>query len=82
MKQSMSDMDAPSVLKFLEHIEVERHNRAQSRNVRLAAIRSFCRMAALHDPGSVGIATRVLAIPVKKTEKRLVVISREQKWMP
>jgi integrase/recombinase XerD len=68
----MSDMDAPSVMNFLEHIEVERHNRAQSRNVRLAAIRSFCRMAALRDPGSVGIATRVLAIPVKKTEKRLV----------
>src|ERR1035441_2477634 len=68
----MSDMDAPSVLKFLEHIEVERHNQAQSRNVRLAAIRSFCRMAALRDPASVGITGRVLAIPIKRTDKRLV----------
>jgi integrase/recombinase XerD len=68
----MSDIDAPSVLKFLDHIETERHNQVQSRNVRLAAIRSFCRMVALRDPGSVGIATRVLAIPVKRTDKRLV----------
>ncbi len=36
----MSDIDAPSVLKFLDHIEAERHNQVQSRNVRLAAIRS------------------------------------------
>jgi integrase/recombinase XerD len=68
----MSDLDALSVLKFLDHIEAERHNQVQSRNVRLAAIRSFCRMVALRDPGSVGIATRVLAIPVKRTDKRLV----------
>lgn len=68
----MSDIDAPSVLKFLNHVEAERHNQVQSRNVRLAAIRSFCRMVALRDPGSVGIATRVLAIPVKRADKRLV----------
>jgi len=42
-----------------------------SRNVRLAAIRSFFRMAALRDPMTVGIATRVLAIPVKRADKRL-----------
>jgi integrase/recombinase XerD len=68
----MSDIDAPSVLKFLDHIETERHNQVQSRNVRLAAIRSFCRMVALRDPGSVGIVTRVLSIPVKRSDKRLV----------
>src|SRR5689334_5722790 len=48
----MADLDATSVLKFLDHIETERHNQVQSRNVRLAAIRSFCRMVALRDPGS------------------------------
>ncbi|NOT54376.1 MAG: tyrosine-type recombinase/integrase [Deltaproteobacteria bacterium] len=68
----MTDLDAPAVLQFLEHIEAERHNQVQSRNVRLAAIRSFARMVALHDPASVGIATRVLAIPVKRSDKRLV----------
>jgi site-specific recombinase XerD len=29
-------------------------------------------MAAIRDPGSVGVATRVLAIPVKRTDKRLL----------
>jgi integrase/recombinase XerD len=59
-------------LKFLDYIEVQRRNRVQSRNVRLAAIRSFCRMVAIRDPVSVGIATRVLSIPVKRADKRLV----------
>jgi integrase/recombinase XerD len=60
----MRDIDAPTVLKFLDYVEGQRRNQVQSRNVRLAAIRSFCRMVALRDPVSVGIATRV--------DKRLV----------
>lgn len=68
----MTDLDAPAVLQFLEHLEAERQNQAQSRNVRLAAIRSFARMVALHDPASVGLVSRILAIPVKRTDKRLV----------
>jgi site-specific recombinase XerD len=68
----MSDIDAPTVLKFLDYVEGQRRNQVQSRNVRLAAIRSFCRMVALRDPVSVGIATRVLSIPVKRADKRLV----------
>jgi integrase/recombinase XerD len=68
----MPDIDAPTVLKFLDYVEGQRRNQVQSRNVRLAAIRSFCRMVALRDPVSVGIATRVLSIPVKRADKRLV----------
>jgi integrase/recombinase XerD len=67
-----ADVDAPAILSFLDYVEGERRNQAQSRNVRLAALRSFYRMVALRDPGSVAIATRVLAIPVKRTAKRLV----------
>lgn len=51
----MPDIDAPTVLNFLGYIEGQRRNLVQSRNVRLAAIR---------DPVSVGITTRVLSIPV------------------
>lgn len=68
----ISDFDAPAILSFLEHIEQKRNNQVQSRNVRLAAIRSFFRLVALHDPASVHIATRVLAIPLKRADKRLV----------
>jgi integrase/recombinase XerD len=66
------DLDAPVILRFLDHLECQRNNQPQSRNVRLAAVRSFFRMAAIRDPGSVGVATRVLAIPVKRTDKRLL----------
>jgi site-specific recombinase XerD len=68
----ISDLDAPSILNFLDHVEQQRKNQIQSRNVRLAAIRSFFRLVALRDPASVHIVTRVLAIPLKRADKRLV----------
>jgi site-specific recombinase XerD len=39
------DLDAPAILSFLDHVEQQRKNQIQSRNVRLAAIRSFFRLA-------------------------------------
>jgi len=69
---SVSDLDAPAVLEFLDYLEKDRHNSIRSRNVRLAAIRAFFRLVALRDPASVNVATRVLAIPVKRTDRRLV----------
>jgi integrase/recombinase XerD len=44
----------------------------RSRNIRLSAIRSFFRLVALRDPDSIGIATRVLAIPTKREDKKLI----------
>lgn len=38
---ALTDLDAPLVGRFLEHLEVERGNSARTRNVRLAAIHSF-----------------------------------------
>lgn len=68
----IGDLDAPAILSFLDHIELQRKNQIQSRNVRLAAIRSFFRLVALRDPASVATVTRVLAIPFKRADKRLV----------
>jgi integrase/recombinase XerD len=68
----IADLDAPVILNFLQDLEQQRHNLPQSRNVRLAAIRSFFCLVALRDPASVGVATRVLAIPVKRTDRSLV----------
>jgi site-specific recombinase XerD len=66
------DLDAPAVLRFLDHLEQQRGNTVSSRNVRLSAIRSFFRLVALRDPESIGFATRVLAIPVKREDKKLI----------
>ena len=66
------DLDAPVVLKFLDYLEHQRGNAIRSRNMRLAAIRTFARFLALRDPESLAITTRVLAIPGKRTDKKLI----------
>lgn len=65
-------LDAPLILSFLDSLETDRHNCIRSRNIRLAAIRSFFRWLTLRNPEIVGIATRILAIPVKRTVRRLI----------
>src|SRR6266568_6449610 len=40
----IADLDAPSVLRFLDYLEAQRGNSVRSRNIRLAAIRSFFRL--------------------------------------
>ena len=68
----IGDLDAPAILRFLDHLEQQRGNSVRSRNIRLSAIRSFFRLVALRDPESLGVATRVLAIPVKREDKKLI----------
>lgn len=53
---------------FLDNLEKERKNSISSRNLRPTAIHSFYRLVAPRDPGGVGIATRVLAIPLWRTD--------------
>jgi integrase/recombinase XerD len=56
----------------LSDLEQQRGNSVRSRNIRLSAIRAFFRLVALRDPASIGIATRVLAIPLKREDKKLI----------
>ena len=53
-------------------LEQHRGNTVRSRNMRLAAIRTFIRFLALRAPESLAIATRVLAIPIKRADKKLI----------
>ena len=62
----LEDFDSAFIGDFLSHLENERGNRARSRNVRLAAIRSFFRQVALHEPQHAALAQRVLAMPSKR----------------
>jgi integrase/recombinase XerD len=68
----LDQLDAPMIGAFLEHLETERGNSARTRNVRLAAIHSFFNYCALRHPEHAGLIARVLAIPTKRTEKRIV----------
>jgi integrase/recombinase XerD len=75
---ALTDLDAPTVAAFLEHLEKKRHNRVRTRNARFAAIRSFLRYAAARDPASLPIVQRVLAIPMKRFARpSLYFLSRE-----
>ena len=69
---NVPDLDAPFIGSFLEHLEKERHNTPQSRNVRLAAIHSFFHYVALREPAFGAVAQRVLAIPSKRFARKPV----------
>jgi site-specific recombinase XerD len=76
---TLSDLDAPLVLEFLDHIEKDRLNSPRTRNVRLAAIRSFMRYALVRDPASLAIAQRVLDIPAKRFDRPVLgFLTREE----
>lgn len=67
-----SDLDAPVIARFLDHLERERGLSIHSRNVRLAAIRSLFRFAALRHPEHAALIGRVLAIPAKRGDRALI----------
>jgi len=71
-KLDFTDLDAPTIGAFLEHLEVERGNSVVTRNSRLAALRSFFSYAALSCPEHAGLIQRVLAIPEKRTDRATV----------
>jgi len=68
----LDDLAAPLVLKFLDHLETQRHNSARTRNARLAAIHAFMRYVAQQEPTALALSSRVLAIPNKRFERPLL----------
>lgn len=76
---AITDLDAPRITAFLDHLEKKRLNSARTRNVRFAAIRSFMNHAGSRDPASLPIVQRVLAIPMKRfTRPALTYLSRDE----
>jgi integrase/recombinase XerD len=71
-KLSLAELDAPFVGDFLDYLEKERGNAARSRNTRLAAIHSFFHYVTFQEPAHADQCRRVLAIPSKRYERRLI----------
>jgi site-specific recombinase XerD len=71
-KLSLEEMDAPFIGDFLDHLEKERGLVARSRNTRLAAIHSFFQYVSFQEPACADQCRRVLAIPSKRYERRLI----------
>ena len=68
----IADINAHLILNFLEHLETKRGNSIGTRNVRLAAIRSFVKYATLKMPNYLNDFKSILAIPKKRYNKTLV----------
>jgi integrase/recombinase XerD len=69
---TLEQLDAPLVLAFLTHLETQRHNSPTTRNVRLAAIRTFMRFIEYREPSALEQIQRIRAIPMKRADSRLV----------
>lgn len=68
----LEQLDEALVVSFLNHLETVRGNGPSSRNVRLAAIKSFMRFMQYRVPSALDQVQRILAIPMKRTDSRLV----------
>lgn len=68
----LEDFDAPLVGAFLDHLEHVRGNSVRSRNARLAAIHSLFRYAALRHPDHAALIGRVLAMPPKRCDRKII----------
>jgi len=68
----LDNLDASFIGAFLDDLEASRGNGARSRNLRLTAVRSFFRYAALEAPAHAGTIQRVLAIPNQRQSRALV----------
>jgi len=71
-KFTITDLSAQFLADFLEHLETQRHNSVRSRNVRLAAIRSFLKFAARRDLANSASIEQALAVPMKRFDKQMV----------
>lgn len=69
---ALKDISPGLLSDFLDHLEAGRANTARTRNLRLTAIRSFFRFAALEAPDQGGVIQRVLAIPNKRCQRPLI----------
>jgi integrase/recombinase XerD len=68
----LEQLDAPFVMGFLNYLEAERGNGPGSRNSRLAAVKSFMHFLEYRVPAALDQIRRILAIPAKKADTRLV----------
>ena len=69
---ALEQIDAPLIMDFLYDLETKRHNSPRTRNAPLVAIKSFMRFSEYRVPSLLDHSRRILAIPAKKTDTRLL----------
>ncbi len=71
-KLTLENLDVSLILAFLNQLEKSRGNSPRTRNARLAAIKAFFRFLEYRVPSVLDQARRIHAIPMKKTDEKLV----------
>jgi integrase/recombinase XerD len=68
----LEQIEAQLILALLQQLESVRKNQPISQNARLAATKSFMRFVGYRVPSAIDQVRCVLAIPLKKTDQRLI----------
>lgn len=68
----LEDIDARLIGAFLDDLETHRSVSVRTRNLRLTAIRSFFRFVSYEEPAYSGHIQRVLAVPSKRHDNKMV----------
>ena len=71
-KIQIEQLTTELILDFLEHLERDRGNCASTRNVRLAALKSFFRYLEYRQPQCLDLARQVHALPAKRHQEGIV----------
>ncbi len=69
---SIDHLSLQVILAFLDYLQSDRSNAANTRNQRLAVIKSLAKMIRLMYPQKRDVADVILAIPQKKSQKKIV----------
>lgn len=69
-KLTLANVDAPTVVSFLEHLQAERACSQRTCNQRLAAIHAFARYVQSESPENLLGMQRVLAIPSRRVARK------------
>lgn len=71
-KLSIDDLTPELVDHFLQWLRIERNNGTATRSQRLAAIRSFVKYLQIKEPRLLLNFQQILAIPVKRAERKAI----------
>jgi len=69
---TLEDLNEKMILAFLNHVEHEKGNSINTRNARLAAIRTLFRFVGEEEPSLLGSCRKIRTIPVKRIERKTI----------
>ncbi len=72
IKLTLENLNAESVLAFLNQIEIKRKNSIVTRNLRLAALKTFCLYLSTKDILRIGEYQKIMALPLKRAPHKVV----------